>query len=136
MRATSILCASLGLIAIAPQAASAPSKTAEAITYRCDDVVIVGTLRNVEDSYRSVEAEDDILGHGWITAIIRVDRVHYGKEEGATVHANYFEHAYLVFPTRQRHLVILRRADDGSFTIAAKHRWNKTSKSHLAGTCS
>jgi hypothetical protein len=59
----------------------------------CDDVVVIGRLKNGE--FEHVEIDGDILGHGWISARLRVQRVVRGPRVKGVVPVRYFAHTYM-----------------------------------------
>ena len=135
MRKIQSLIAALGLIAANPNIAAASSENSNSISYQCSDILVVGSIQNVNDSYRGVEIEDDILGHGWMTARIRIKRVLHGKASRSVVSARYFGHAYRVFDLGKSYVVVLRPASDGSYTATTIRRWNMSSKTNVARAC-
>jgi hypothetical protein len=68
-------------------------RTAE-ISYGCGDIVVLGRLKNNRD-YEHVEIEDDLLGHGWMTARVNIGELLKGREWRGTVPVRYFGHTYL-----------------------------------------
>src|SRR6186997_401489 len=84
----------MGLALVAATSAESARRVGEAgrVTYRCGDLVVIGRFKNLD--YEHVEIEDDILGHGWITARVRVRRVLSGRAEGRLVPVRYFAHTY------------------------------------------
>lgn len=130
-----IAAASVGLLAASSDMAMATTDKLDTISYRCSDVVVVGTVQNVEDSYKHIEIEDDMLGHGWMTAYIRLKHVLKGSETRPAVHAEYFGHTYLVFPPGKRYLIVLGPTSDGTYTARSFQPWNRKTKANLASAC-
>ena len=77
--------------AAAPLSAQSPEEEGP-IAYRCDDVVVLGRFNN--GHYQRVDIEGDILGHGWMTARIRVRRVLFGSVHERVVPVRYFGHTF------------------------------------------
>jgi hypothetical protein len=89
----------------------------ELISYGCIDVVVIGTLDNLD--YQTVDLPDDILGHGWMTANLDVHRQVKGSKANATLPIKYFGHTYL--REDKKFMFVLRPASDGTFRIMAAH---------------
>jgi hypothetical protein len=130
----STLC--LSVILLTTGCASAPKASLEARTlgFWCDDVVVVARLEN--GTFTPVKSEDDILGHGWISATLKVRKVVRGASVPSTLPVKYFAHTYL---REDRDLMLgLTRTRDGDykittsqvmwFPILAKHCGQKSPK--------
>ena len=78
-----------GACATVPQA-SLEDRT---LSYGCNDTVVVGTVTN--GAYESVKSNDDILGHGWISATLHVRRVVRGERLPTVLPVRYFAHTYM-----------------------------------------
>jgi hypothetical protein len=63
------------------------------LRYGCDDTVVVGMVES--GAYQPVETEIDILGHGWISAKLRVRKVVRGTPLPTALPVRYFAHDYL-----------------------------------------
>ncbi|MBN8812781.1 MULTISPECIES: hypothetical protein [unclassified Sphingomonas] len=63
------------------------------IGYGCGDLVAIGRARSLD--YTPVDSEDDMLGHGWITAKLKIRKVLRGHAAAPTVPVRYFAHADL-----------------------------------------
>ena len=86
--------AAIGLAsAVLASCASAPEEGAEPLVYGCDDVVVVGRIDTDLDSYRSVEAPGDLIGHGDFDAMIDIKRVLYGDMPERSVGVVYNAHS-------------------------------------------
>ena len=48
------------------------------LPYGCNDTVVVGTVTN--GNYEPVKSHDDILGHGWISATLHVQKLVRGQQ--------------------------------------------------------
>ena len=63
------------------------------LSYGCNDTVVVGTVTN--GAFVPVEANDDILGHGWVSATLHVRKVIRGASLPAALPVRYFAHTYM-----------------------------------------
>ena len=63
------------------------------LPFGCDDIVVVGRVENV--AYEHVKSEDDLLGHGWVTARLKVQRVVKGAGVPPFLPVRYFAHTYM-----------------------------------------
>lgn len=99
------------LVAVAPTIGGA--RPTEALSYRCDDVVVIGRLQNL--SYTHEEIEDEKIGHGWMMAHLTVRKVVRRTPGKSVLRVRYFGHTYM----RQDRdfMFVLRPAEEG-FTIA------------------
>jgi hypothetical protein len=79
----------LGCMAMALCIAS----TAQASPQQTKDLIVIGRLENL--FFEHVDIEGDLLGHGWITANLRVAHVVQGKERRRLLKVRYFGHTYL-----------------------------------------
>lgn len=79
------------------------------------DVEVIGRLKNL--SYQSTNDPDDLLGHGFITARLTVDRIISGRMSSKQVKVTYFAHTYLI-DNHKFHFKI-RRTSDGDYVICA-----------------
>lgn len=77
---------------------------------------VIGTLKNLD--YQGINDPDDMLGHGWITARLRVERVLRGKKLPETITVRYLAHTYLQ-ETASARLKLLRDRDGGYFLCAS-----------------
>ena len=64
-----------------------------ALSYGCNDSVVIGTVTN--GAFAPVEANGDILGHGWVSATLQVRKVVRGQRLPAVQPVRYFTHAYM-----------------------------------------
>lgn len=80
----------------------------------CDELVVVGRLKNGE--YEHVEIEDDILGHGWITAELRVRSVEKGRSVRPQVPVRYFAHTYM--REDRDFMFVLSPEPDGGYLVS------------------
>jgi hypothetical protein len=93
-------------------AQATPAKSDD-VAYGCNDLVVVGRLE--KQDYQHVEIEDDLLGHGWITADLRVDDVVFGARRVRNLPVKYFAHTYM---REDRDFVfVLRPAEDGRHLV-------------------
>ena len=86
-----LLAASAFIAALCAGAVSA--KARDDIVYGCSDLVVVGRL--AKQDYQHVEIEDDLLGHGWVTADVKVDEVVFGHPRDSKLPIRYFAHTYM-----------------------------------------
>src|SRR5437764_11777911 len=86
---------STAVLLITAGCATAPRVSLEVRTlpFGCDDSVVVGTVEN--GAYQPVESENDILGHGWISATLHVRKVIRGTPLPSVLPVRYFAHAYM-----------------------------------------
>jgi hypothetical protein len=77
------------------------------------DLIVIGKLTNQD--YQGAEIADDLLGHGWITADLRIKQVLRGKSQDRILKIKYFAHTYLREDRSVK--VHLRRAGDGSYLV-------------------
>ena len=83
------------------------------LAYGCDDVVVIGHVRN--GSYSPIKDGDDILGRGKVTATIRVRKVVKGPKLPPLIPANYVAHGEM--REDRNFMLVLSRACDGTFSI-------------------
>ena len=63
------------------------------LQFGCTDTVVIGRIEN--GAFQDVTSENDILGHGWVTAKVLVRRVVKGANVPPLVPVRYFAHAYM-----------------------------------------
>lgn len=80
------------------------------------DLEVVGRLKNLD--YESIDDPDDLLGHGWITARLRISRVLRGRAKSRLITVRYLAHTYRTedSPVRLR----LRANSNGTYTVCAE----------------
>ena len=83
------------------------------LAFRCSDEVIIGTVQN--EGWQHVEIADDILGHGWADATLRIERVVKGMRLPSTIHVRYFGHTYM--REDRDFMLVLRRDTLGKYII-------------------
>ena len=99
--------------ALCATVADAKSRERDDIEYGCSDLVVVGRL--VKQDYHHVEDKDDILGHGWVTADVKVDNVVFGHPRARKLPVRYFAHTYM---REDRDFVfVLRPAENGRHPV-------------------
>ena len=76
---------------------------------------VIGTLKNLD--YKSIDDPDDMLGHGWITARLRIERVLSGGKLPGTITVRYLAHTYWQEAAGAQ-LKLLRDKDGGYFLCA------------------
>ena len=85
-----------------------------ALSFDCGDSVVIGSLENNRD-YQHVEIEDDILGHGWMTGALAVQRTVAGYKLEGRVPVRYFGHTYL--RGDRTFMFVLTPKDDGVYHL-------------------
>lgn len=75
------------------------------LSYGCNDVVAVG--RVVSGAYEPILSEDDVIGHGWISATLHVRKVIRGPSLPSVLPVRYFAHTSM--------------RDDRDFMLVLKH---------------
>ena len=60
------------------------------LPFGCSDTVVVGRVEN--GAYEHVEIENDLLGHGWISATLKVQKVVRGERVPPVLPVRYFAH--------------------------------------------
>ncbi|MDQ0250505.1 hypothetical protein J2W22_002569 [Sphingomonas kyeonggiensis] len=108
-----LLIAGLAAVPGAPEQAGAQD---HALAYGCDDIVVVGRLKN--GGWGHVEIADDLLGHGWASATLKVRKRVYGAPGASVIPVRYFEHAYL--REDRDFLFVLTKADGGTYEVVGK----------------
>lgn len=85
----------LVMAALPPLCARAQSASIEdrTLSYRCGDTVIVGRIKN--GGYAPVQDDEDIVGHGWIDAHIRVKRHLKGAKVPTSLPIRYYVHTHI-----------------------------------------
>jgi len=63
------------------------------LAYGCNDTVVIAIVAN--GAFTPVEANDDILGHGWVSATLHVRKVVRGERLPAVQPVRYFAHTYM-----------------------------------------
>jgi hypothetical protein len=79
------------------------------------DLEVVGRLKNFD--YEAIDDPEDLLGHGWITARLRILRVVRGRSPSRLITIRYLAHTYRneSSPVRLR----LRGNANGTYTVCA-----------------
>ena len=92
MKAKSLL---LAVAALAPLCARAQAVSIEdrTLSYGCGDTVVVGRIKNGD--YTPVQEDEDIIGHGWIDAHIRVKRHLKGVKVPTWLPIRYYAHTHI-----------------------------------------
>jgi hypothetical protein len=78
------------------------------LTYGCNDTVVVGAVTN--GAYEPVH-DNDILGHGWISATLHVRNVVRGAAVPANLPVRYFAHTYM--RQDQEFMLVLKHSSNG-----------------------
>lgn len=63
------------------------------LPFGCSDTVVVGRVEN--GTYEPVESENDLIGHGWISATLKVRKVVRGERVPPVLPVRYFAHTYM-----------------------------------------
>ena len=63
------------------------------LAFGCNDSVVIGTVEN--GAYQPVNSDNDILGHGWISAKLHVRKVVRGPPLPTVLPARYFAHTFM-----------------------------------------
>jgi hypothetical protein len=116
--------------ATAPLSAQGP-EVEQLVTYRCEDVVVVGRFHN--GNYQHVEIEDDILGQGWMTARIRVRRVLFGSVHERVVPVRYFGHAF--YREDRDFVLVIRPMESDRHFIRSAHLVDEGERPQLQRNC-
>ena len=85
------------------------------LAYGCSDLVVVGRLAN--KGSEQVISDGDILGHGWMTADLRVVRMVVGERPAASIPVTYFAHTYMR-EDRDFMFVLSPQSDANGYVIA------------------
>lgn len=83
------------------------------LSFSCDDVVAIGRLKN--GSFQLVRSEDDLLGHGWVSATLRVRKVIKGAQLPPVLSVTYFAHTYM--RDGRDFMFVLKRTLGGTYQI-------------------
>ncbi|MBV1691885.1 hypothetical protein KRR38_30525 [Novosphingobium sp. G106] len=64
------------------------------LRYGCNDLVVVGRI--IENgAYEPVQDDDDLIGHAWVSARIKVKKVLKGADIPAVLPVRYFAHVHM-----------------------------------------
>jgi hypothetical protein len=105
----SVLSVTIMMLIAGCAAASPVSLEDRTLSFGCDDIVVVGSI--VNGAYQPTEADNDVIGHGWISATVKVRHVIRGTRIPSVVPVKYFAHAYM--REGQDFMLVLERADAG-----------------------
>jgi hypothetical protein len=83
------------------------------LSYGCSDTVVVGTVEN--GAYEASPSDDDLIGHGSISATLHVRRVVSGGAIPTSLPVKYFAHTYM---RDDRDFMFVLTPVDGGFEIA------------------
>lgn len=101
-------------VALWAPAVEARQRPAE-VEYGCNDLVVVGRLGRQD--YQHVEIENDLLGHGWVTAYVKINDVLFGHARARKLSIRYFAHTYM---REDRDFVfVLRPTENGRHLIGS-----------------
>ncbi len=122
----------LSLLMSAPACADGDeADSSEVVPYGCNDVVVVGRVNNL--SFTHIEKPDDILGHGWITAQLRIKKLLKGHAAGRILPVKYFAHTYM--RENRDFLFVLSPVDGGSYEIIDGRLFDGARRAILAAKC-
>jgi hypothetical protein len=79
------------------------------LAFGCADIAVIGTVEN--GTYKPVDDENDLLGHGWISAALHVRRVVRGAPIPSVLSVRYFAHTYM--RDDREFMFVLKRGDAG-----------------------
>jgi hypothetical protein len=102
----------IGLLLIAVLA----TQTALASSTSTVDIVVIGKLKHLD--YEHIYDENDLLGHGWCTANLRVKKVLTGQEKRRRLKVRYYGHNCMRDDTYFRFW--LRRTETVDYLICAE----------------
>ncbi|HMP44104.1 MAG TPA: hypothetical protein PKD99_03285 [Sphingopyxis sp.] len=80
-------------------------------------VEVLGWIEENFSDYEWTGDPDDLLGHGWMTAKLRVARVYGGSRLPRVITVRYFGHTYIRKGYKMR--VKLKREDNGIYLVCA-----------------
>jgi hypothetical protein len=83
------------------------------LSYGCNDTVVVGRVTN--GAYQPVQSENDILGHGWISATLHVRKIVRRTNVPANLPVRYFAHTYM---REDRDFMLVLKRSAGGYEIA------------------
>jgi hypothetical protein len=79
------------------------------LPWGCNDTAVIAWVES--HSMNPIEAKDDLIGHGWVTATLKVKTVLKGKKLPHDLPVKYYAHTYL------RHdrdfMLVLHQTDQG-----------------------
>ena len=102
-----------GLLIVLSPDVQAQTVEHRTLPFGCNDLVVIARVKNGE--WQQVEDPDDILGHGWFDATLRVRQVIKGRGSGRTMSVRYFAHTYM--REDRDFMLVLSRQPDGSLVI-------------------
>jgi len=94
---------------------TAPQASLEDRTLRfgCNDIVVVGSLKN--GAFEPVEIDQDLLGHGWVSATLNIRKLVRGTGVPRVLHVAYFAHTYM--REGRDFMLVLARAGANEYRI-------------------
>jgi hypothetical protein len=117
-------------IAGAPyQPARAENLSDNALAHACNDVVVVGRVKNGEQT--PVENTEDILGHSWVTATMKVSKVVVGQNLPKVIPVLYFAH--VLMREDRDFMFVLGKNEAGAWEI--KTGQLMSTRPHLKPSC-
>lgn len=103
----------VGLILVGCATVSPVADEDRLLPLGCDDIVLIGRLKNGD--YNPINDEADIIGHGWISATLQVRRVVGGAKVPSVVPVRYLAHTYL--RDDREFMFVAARATGGVYVI-------------------
>jgi len=104
---------------------------AQLVSYRCNDLVVVGRFENL--NYEHIDIEGDILGHGWMNARIKVSQVLAGRTERGEIRVRYFGHTY--YRADRSFVLVISRARQSKGLLRSAHLIDGSRRPRLATAC-
>jgi hypothetical protein len=89
MTAVALIPFALALAFAQPQA-SIEDRT---VPFDCNDTVVIGTVES--HSIDPVESKEDIIGHGWVAATLKLKAIVKGPHVPHVLPVKYFAHTYM-----------------------------------------
>jgi hypothetical protein len=96
------------IIAIAAVALD-PTEVAPTVSYGCDDLVVIGRMKNL--SFESIPDENDLLGHGHVKFEVRIRKRLRGTDNRRVVPVSAIAHTYM--NEEHEFLLVLSPSNDG-----------------------
>jgi hypothetical protein len=88
-----VLAVALALTSVASAVGPEASLEDRTLPFGCSDTIVIGKVRN--GTYQPVASKNEILGHGWISAMLDVRKVVRGAPVASALPVKYFAHTYI-----------------------------------------
>jgi len=85
----------------------------QALSAGCDDLVAIGRVQNVD--WTRVDDPEDISGHGWVVATVKVRKLIAGKHAPKSIPVSYYAHTYM--REDRDFMFVLGKENDGGWQI-------------------